>query len=134
MVAIFLNIEISIDNPSLAEEANTLSVTLLPYLNQVKDYSLMKDKDHFTASRFLNSIVRHVIDTKSHVGMGFMLYGLKYDPSKLIELAPLGNNREALAKALVYNGFSKSSASVMAEHPGKFLWLELLKFFEGKME
>lgn len=116
------------------DEGNTLSDTLLPFLNKVYDYSFLQEKDHFIASRFLNSLVRHIIDTRVRVGMGFMLFGLKLDPSKLVDIVGFERNYEALFKALIYLKYSKASAEVMALHPGKFLWLDLPKFFEGKTE
>jgi hypothetical protein len=41
VAAILLNIEISLVNPNFMEEGNTLSETLLPFINLVTDYSFL---------------------------------------------------------------------------------------------
>jgi hypothetical protein len=38
MVAVLLNIDISLVNPQLMEQGSTLSHTLLPYINQITDF------------------------------------------------------------------------------------------------
>jgi len=90
---ILLNIEISLVNDNFMEEGNTLSETLLPFLNQVSDYSFLTSKTHFIAQRFLNSLSRHLIDIKGKVESGFMLFAIKIDPTKLRDVIPFESNR-----------------------------------------
>jgi hypothetical protein len=59
---------------------------------------------------------------------------LKIDPSKLGDIMSYQNNRESLLKALDHLKFSKASALVIISSPKKFLWVDLLKFFEGKTD
>jgi hypothetical protein len=66
------------------------------------------------------------------VGIGFMMYALKYDQTKLKHIVIIGANSSVLAEALRLQGFSKVSASIIAENPQKMLWPELLQFFKGK--
>jgi len=43
----------------------------------------MKQEASFIASRFLGSLARHIMDVKENVEVGFMAFGLKYDPTRL---------------------------------------------------
>ena len=65
---------------------------MLPYLNQVTDYSFLTDESTFIMSRFLKSLSNHVVDIKGDVGVGYILCALKIDPSKLIILLHFNNN------------------------------------------
>ena len=65
------------------EESNTLSQTMLPYLNHVTDYSFLPDESTFIISRFLKSISNHIVDIKGNVGIGYILCALKIVPGKL---------------------------------------------------
>ena len=78
--AILLNIEVSLINIAYHDEGNTLSYTLLPFLNKVTDYSFLHEKSNFILNRFLNSLTRHIVDVGMEVEVGFMLFALKYDP------------------------------------------------------
>ena len=69
-----------------------MALTLLPYLNQVTDYSFMAPEASFIASRFLASLARHILDVKETVEVGFMAFGLKYDPTRLRQLVALHNH------------------------------------------
>ena len=64
-------------------EGATLAWTLLPYLNQVRDYRFLPDDANFIACRFLASLVTHVRDTEITIGAGFVLYALKLNPHSI---------------------------------------------------
>jgi hypothetical protein len=132
VAAILINIELSLLNLGLQEEGGTLALTLLPYLNQVTDYSFMEPDASFIASRFLASLARHIMDVKETVDVGFMAFGLKYDPTRLRQLVCIHNHQSRLVDALKLQGFSVHAAAVIVTHPSKLLWPELLKFFKGK--
>lgn len=78
--AILINIQISLENPHYSEESNTLQSTLLPFLNQVSDYSFLANNSQFTMHRFIKSLNEHIIDTQCSVGQGFILCSLKFEP------------------------------------------------------
>jgi hypothetical protein len=61
--AFMLNIEISLVHNNYMEEGATLARTLLPYLNQLRDYHFLTEKTNFIACRFLASLVRQINDT-----------------------------------------------------------------------
>ena len=77
--AVMLNLEVTLVYPIYMEEGATLARTLLPYLNQVRDYRFLSEDANFIACRFLASLVTHIRDTKSTVGAGFVLYALKFN-------------------------------------------------------
>ena len=41
---------------------------------------------------------------------------------------------QALSAALVKQGYPSEASAIMALHPKKFLWTELMKFWKGKTE
>ena len=92
----------------------------------------MKQEASFIASRFLGSLARHIMDVKENVEVGFMAFGLKYDPTRLRQLVSLHNHETRLVEALKLQSFSPKAAVVIATHPHKLLWPQLLKFFNGK--
>ena len=98
--AILLNIEVSLINIAYHDEGNTLSYTLLPFLNKVTDYSFLHEKSNFILNRFLNSLTRHIVDVGMEVEVGFMLFALKYDPRQLKSILAFGSNKDKLIKAL----------------------------------
>ena len=61
-----------------------------------------------------------------------MILALKINPKLLHEIVGCGHNLEVLYKVFCDLGFSEQSARFIQSHPSKFLWVELLKFFEGK--
>lgn len=63
-----------------------------------------------------------------------MLFAIRIDPSKLKDVIPFQNNKETLVSTLIHLKFPKVSAEIVAAHPQKFLWVDLLKFFDGKTE
>jgi hypothetical protein len=65
----------------MQEEGGTLSRTLFPFLNKVTDYSFLSPDAHFIMNRFLNTLVRHICDTKGRVAQGFMLFALHVNAS-----------------------------------------------------
>ena len=75
--AILLNIEVSLINATYHDEGNTLSYTLLPFLNKVTDYSFLHEKSNFILTRFLNSLTKHVADAGIEVDVGLMLFALR---------------------------------------------------------
>ena len=78
-----INFEISHVHQSYMDEGATLARTLLPYLNQVTDYSFIHEDLHFVSCRFLASLVTHLNDTKEPVCLGFAIFGLHYNPRSL---------------------------------------------------
>ena len=112
------------------EEGNTLSQTLLPYLNRVDDYQFLNDSTLFIANRFLNSLTQHIIDTGLKVGNGFIIFALKLDPSKLIDIISINDNRLVLKNTFVHLNYTVESADIITKYPQKFLWPELLAFFK----
>jgi hypothetical protein len=103
--AILLNLQISLSNQQLHEEGVTLSRTLLPYLNKVTDYSFLVAETQFIMNRFLNSLVRHICDTRGRVGQGFMLFCLHVNPFVIKDIIEFEGNIQALSSALVKQGF-----------------------------
>ena len=91
--SILLNIEVSLGNQTYHDEGNTLSYTLLPFINQVTDFSYLSEEANFILTRFLVSLARHIVDVGLEVEVGFMLFALKYDPSQLKEMLHFGGNR-----------------------------------------
>ena len=85
-------------------------------------------------TRFLNSLVRHICDTRTSVGEGFMLFALKVNPYVIKDIIDYNGNTAALSNALVHSGYPQEAAEVMAKQPSKFLWLELMKFWKGKTD
>jgi hypothetical protein len=65
------------------EESGTLSVTLLPYINKVTDFSFFVKDMHFIAGRFLASLTTHISDMKESVSCGFVLFALQINPRAL---------------------------------------------------
>lgn len=78
-----INIKISLVNNDYMDEGNTLSYTLLPYLNKVEDYSFLLSDSNYTMSRFIKSLTTHIFDTECEVDKGFMICSLKFDSSRL---------------------------------------------------
>lgn len=114
------------------DEAATLARTLLPYLNQVSDYKFLGDDSHFICNRFLASLVTHICDTESSVGCGFILYALHLNPSQLQGLITNEDSVTSLKQALAAKNYPQSAIAVMTMFPDKFLWPELLNFWDGK--
>jgi hypothetical protein len=74
----------------------TLSQTLLPYINKCDDYSFIRDKDSFTVTRFLESLVNYLKDTEGGVSKGFMLFGIKVSPRMIEGIVTFKTNRKSL--------------------------------------
>ena len=92
MAAILLNIEMAHVNDHIMEEGNTLSQTLLPYINGVTDFSfLCKDSD-FYLCRFLAALTCHIKDTQKEVGVGFMILALKMNPTLIPSIVQFHTN------------------------------------------
>jgi hypothetical protein len=106
---------------------------LLPYLNQITDYSFLQADVTSLVTQYLSSLIIHIKDTSSQVEMGFILFGLKYSPAVLKEIAHFKNNRVVLRKALEHLDFTSEIAEMMSTSPQKFLWPGLLQFFRGKL-
>ena len=85
-------------------------------------------------NRFLNSLVRHVCDTRGKVDLGFMLFALHVNPFVIKDIIGFQGNVLALSSALVKQGYPPEAATIMALDPKKFLWTELMKFWKGKTE
>ena len=132
--AILLNLQISLSNEQLHEEGVTLSRTLFPFLNKVTDYSFLGPESHFIMNRFLNSLIRHLCDTRGKVALGFMLFALHVNPLVIKDIIGFEGNVLALSSALVKQGFPPEAATIMALEARKFLYPELMKFWKGKTE
>lgn len=85
-------------------------------------------------SRFLNSLVMHIRDTRGRVGQGFMLFSLHINPAVIKDIIDYQGNVQALCSALVKQGYPHEASSIMAQDPKKFLYPELMKFWKGKTE
>ena len=107
-------------------------MTLLPYLNKCSDFNFISRKHDSILNEFLKALTQHIKDTHGNVESGFMILALKINPQMLHEIVSCGNNFEVLYKVLCGLSFSEQSARLIQSYPSKFLWLELLKFFEGK--
>jgi hypothetical protein len=83
MAAILLNIEITLVNTNMSEEGNTLTYTLLPYLNECTDYSFLHPHSHYIVGKYLESLSRNIKDTNMEVAKGFMVIGLQMNPTLL---------------------------------------------------
>ena len=87
-----------------------MATTLLPYLNRVTDYAFFVPETIFIMTRFLNSLVKHICDTKSRVGDGFMLFALKINPHVVKDIIDYNGNVAALSSALTYYGYPLDAA------------------------
>ena len=85
-------------------------------------------------NRFLNSLVRHVCDTRGKVALGFMLFALHVNPLVIKDIIAFEGNGLALSSALVKQGYPAEASTIMAFDPRKFLYPELMKFWKGKTE
>ena len=90
-------------NDKLHDEGSTLSRTLLPFLNLVTNYCFLISDTLFIMTRFLNSLVRHICDTRTSVGEGFMLFALKVNPYVIKDIIDYNGNTTALSNALVHS-------------------------------
>ena len=126
--------EVSLTNHQLQDEGATLSRTLLPYLNMVMDYSFLGQETVFICTRFLISLIRHVCDMRETVGPGFVLYGVHLNPSLLKGIFDNPENVRPLREALQCKKFPATAVGAMCQYPTKFLWPELMHFWEGKSE
>lgn len=93
MAAIILNLEIGKVNTKFIEEGYILSLTLLPYLNQVWDYGFLGDDHSNLVNQYIASLILHIKDTKQEVQKGFMLFVIKHDPSLLQDIIEIKDNR-----------------------------------------
>ena len=132
MAAVLLNIKISLTNPSFMEQGNTLSTTLLPFIELCSDFNFLQPIHNCVLDSFLEALSQHVRDTMSTVGQGFMIFALKFNPRQLASIVVWESNQIVLKQTLQHLGFTESSSSLMQAHPSKFLWPELLKFFKDK--
>lgn len=132
--AVMLNFEVSLVHDSYMEEGATLARTLLPYLNKVTDYRFLSEEADFIGGRFLAALITHVRDTTTAVGAGFVLYGLKLNARLLQGIFDKDRNTSSLREALTIKKFPPSAVTVMCLYPAKFLWTDLLNFWEGKNE
>jgi hypothetical protein len=61
-MAVQININIQLVNPSYEDESSNLQHTLLPFLNMIDDYSFLKEEASYLMSRFIKSLTNHIID------------------------------------------------------------------------
>ena len=57
MAAVLLNIKLGISNASYMEQGNTLSHTLLPYINKLRDFSFIPNDLDSVMNSFLVSLI-----------------------------------------------------------------------------
>ena len=69
---------------------------MLPYLNKITDYDFISKDVISVINSILSSLILHIKDTKSEVEIGFMIFGLKYNPSLLKDIVNLESNRQVL--------------------------------------
>jgi hypothetical protein len=82
--------------------------------------------------RFLTSLVTHIRDSSSHVGVGFVIYALHLNPRLLQGIFANVQNIASLRQALEQRNYPAATILVMTMFPEKFLWPDLLSFWEGK--
>ena len=111
------------------EQGNTLSHTLLPYINQLKDFSFISKKDDFILSRFMISLCQHIQDTKTQVGIGYMILALKTNPALTHSIVDIRDNNETLLSVLESLGYSRDSSQILVKYTTKLLWPKTLEFF-----
>ena len=63
-----------------------------------------------------------------------MLFCLYINPFVVKDIVTFQGNVQALTEALVKQGYPSEASTIMARHPKKFLWTELMKFWRGKTE
>ena len=130
--AIMVNFEISLANQTYMEESATLSVTLLPYINKVTDFSFLVEETHFIAGRFLNSLVLHITDLNESVTFGFILFAMYMNPRVLKGMITSIDNKTALREALTYKGYSLTTINLICLYPDIFLFPELQNYWQGQ--
>jgi hypothetical protein len=132
--AVMLNIQISLVHSSIMEEGATLARTLLPYLNQITDYRFLTAENNFITSRFLASLITHICDTQEPIEEGFILFALQLNPRTLKDIFDNQRNIGALRGALRHKKFPESATAIMCIYPQKFLWPDLMSFWQGKSD
>lgn len=134
MVAIMLTLEIIKVNATIIEQAGTLAMILLPYVNKVSDYSFIpSDADHVMIE-CVTTLSNHIKDMSLNIESGFITLGLKYKPSSLQDIIPIGFNRAVLTDTLVRLGYRRDNAEIITGAPHKFLWPDLLSYFNHKTD
>ena len=128
--AVMLNLEISLTCPAYMEQSATLSVTLLPYISKVMDFSFLVEDTHFIAGRFLAALSTHLSDMRGTLTTGFVLFALHLNPRALKELITTSESKDSLKKALLHKGFSAATTNIICLFPDKFLFPDLLKFWQ----
>ena len=78
------------------EQGTTLSHTLLPYINQLTDFSFIPKKADFILGRFMISLCQHIQDTKAQVGIGYMILAIKTNPVLTHSIVDIRNNRDII--------------------------------------
>ena len=65
-------------------------------------------------NRFLNSLIRHICDTRGKVTEGFMLFAIKVNPYVIKDIIEYNGNVQALSGALVKQGYPSEASNIMA--------------------
>lgn len=116
------------------DEGGLLSRTLLPSIEKVTDFMFLMEEDHFIASRFLASLSLHIRDADSKIASGFVLFAMHINPKELHGMFAQPVNKLSLRDALTIKGFPASAVNIISLFPEKFLWPDLLRFYEGKSD
>ena len=132
--AVMLHIQICLVYESFMDEGGLLSRTLLPSIEKVTDFKFLMEEDNFIASRFLVSLALHIKDTESNIGTGFVLFAMHINPKELHGMFNSLQNKLNLRDALNIKRYPASSVNIIGLYPEKFLWPELLHFYEGKSD
>ena len=132
--AVMLHIQICLVHSTFMDEGGLLARTLLPSIEKVTGFKFLMEEDHFIASRFLASLALHIRDTESKVGAGFVLFAMLINPKELHGMFNQAENKVSLREALTVRRYPPSAINVVALFPEKFLWPELLHFYEGKSD
>ena len=98
------------------------------------DYSFLGQESVFICTRFLIALIRHVCDMRETVGTGFVLFGVHLNPSLLKGIFDNPENVKPLKQALHHKKFPATAVGAMCSYPAKFLWPDLMRFWEGKSE
>jgi hypothetical protein len=130
--AVLINIDIARYNQLYMEQGATLSRTLLPFIDQVTDYCFLAEEAHFICTRFLASLSTHIRDAELSVGTGFILFAIRLNPRTLSGILTKPKSLLSLREALSSKHYPAPAVAVIALYPDKFMFPDLLQFWEGK--
>lgn len=69
---------------------------MLPYLEKLRDFNFISKDNEPLLNLYFESLIQHIKDISGDIGIGFMLFGLKYNPSLLADIISFGENKSTL--------------------------------------